>query len=72
MYFPELINKKVRFKFTDEKYKNFYGDKYFDGIIVKKGCKNYIESLTNATPEEIINFGYDYFELHEVEFEIIQ
>lgn len=42
MYDPGLIGKKVKFIITSEEYEE-YGDKEYFGIIVKKGCKNYIE-----------------------------
>ena len=61
------MDNNVRFKFIKEELKKFYGDKIFDGAIVRKGNKDYIESLCEATSEDICKFGYDYFELNEVE-----
>jgi hypothetical protein len=72
MYFPELIGKKVRFKMAIDEYKSFYGEGFYEGTIVKNGCKNYIEARTTEDEEEFMNYGYDFFELHEVDYEIIE
>jgi len=70
MYDHNLIGKKVKFTFIDEEYKSIHGDKEFEGVIVKRGCKNYIESTTDGTPEDIAHWGYDYYDLTEVTYEV--
>ena len=39
MYDHNLTGKKVKFTFIDKEYQSIHGDKEFEGVVVKKGCK---------------------------------
>jgi len=66
-----MLGGKVKFTFTSEEHKSFYGDKVFDGTFVRRGNECFIESLAGATDDEIGDYGYDYFRLDEVKFEMV-
>ncbi|MCP1159379.1 hypothetical protein [Bacillus infantis] len=68
MFEPELIGKKVEFRFIDEDYKETYGLETYIGEIVNRGSKNYIACDIKVDDE----WQLDYFETYEVEFKIIE
>jgi len=70
-YHETILGGKVKFSFISEEHKSFYGDKVFDGTFIRKGNECFIESLVNATYDEIRDCGYDYFKLDDVKFEMV-